>query len=83
MFIEFGAKFESTVTENIDELLQNVTRNENNTSRVQESEEGRFHIELHNGVFCLMMMTMMCSRSLDQESCPNYEVVWTRTDLLL
>ena len=35
LFNKYGAKFESTVTEEIDELLRNVTRNTNNTGGVQ------------------------------------------------
>ena len=41
------------MTENIDKLIQNVTRNANNTSGVQDSEEGRYHLEFHTGGFCL------------------------------
>ena len=53
LFNEFGAKFESTVTENIDELIRNVIRNTNNTGGVLESEEGSKHTGLHTGGYRL------------------------------
>ena len=31
----------------------------------------------------MMMMMMMCSQSSDEKACPNYEAVWSRSDLLL
>ena len=53
LFNEFGAKYESTVTENIDELIRNVIRNTNNTGGVLESEEGSKHTGLHTGGYRL------------------------------
>ena len=53
LFNEFGAKYESTITEKIEKVLRNVTRNANTTDGVQESEEGRYHIGLNTEGFCL------------------------------